>query len=187
MVSKNDNYESFVHQIAIEVANRNTIREQQRKEIARLRNTLSELKEHQNYLDESMKFYQDYLVSCKEQQYSTAAAGKKKKGKKGTNQPAYKVAPIKFTYKELSKKRVIVDSEVPQLTRKKTVFIISSEAPGIFDVAAKIGGVNVAEMVLDLDDLLEKHYNNVPTLELDQVVLDVNMTIHLINKTILHK
>merc|ERR1712130_914461 len=60
-VSKDDNYESFVHDVALEVANRATIREEQRKEVARLKATLGELKDHQNYLDESIRSYQDYL------------------------------------------------------------------------------------------------------------------------------
>jgi len=184
IVSKEDNYESFVHDVALEVANRATIREQQRKEVARLKTTLSELKDHQNYLDESIQSYQDYLKDCKEKQYSMAASKKKKKRKK-SSETGYKVPPVKFTYKELAKKRVIVDSEVPTLARKKTVFMISSDTPGVFDVDAKIGGVSVEKMVLDLDDLLEKHYNNVTQLELDQVTLDVNMTIHLINKAFL--
>merc|ERR1712137_891772 len=184
IVSKEDNYESFVHDVALEVANRATIREQQRKEVARLKTTLSELKDHQNYLDESIQSYQDYLKDCKEKQYSMAASKKKKKRKK-SSETGYKVPPVKFTYKELAKKRVIVDSEVPTLARKKTVFMISSDTPGVFDVDAKIGGVSVEQMVLDLDDLLEKHYNNVTQLELDQVTLDVNMTIHLINKAFL--
>merc|ERR1712110_1112078 len=178
-VSKDDNYESFVH----EVANRATIREQQRKEVARLKATLSELKDHQNYLDEGIRSYQDYLQDCKEKQYLMAAKKKKKRGKKA--ETGYKVPPVKFSYKELAKKRVIVDSEVPQLARKKTVFLISSDTPGIFDVDAKIGGVSVEKMVLDFDDLLEKHYNNITQLELDQVTLDVNMTIHLINTSFL--
>jgi Ras GTPase-activating-like protein IQGAP2/3 len=184
VVSKDDNYDSFVHDVAIEVANRATIREQQRKEVARLKATLAELKDHQAYLDESIQDYNDYLQVCKERQYSMA--GKKKKGKRRKSQDgSYKVAPIKFTYKDLAKKRVIVDSEVPTLARKKTVFMISSETPGVFDVDAKIGGVSVEKMVLDFDDLLEKHYNNVTQLELEQVTLDVNMTIHLINKSFL--
>jgi hypothetical protein len=42
-------------------------------------------------------------------------------------------------------------------------------------------------MTLELDDLLERHYNGVEYLELEQVTLDVNMTIHLINKFFLGK
>lgn len=184
VVTKDDNYESFVHDVALEVANRSTIREQQRKEIARLKGTLEELLGHQSYLDESIKSYTDYLKDCKEKQYAALAASKKKKKSKKAD-PGYKIPPVKFTYKELEKKRVIVDSEVPKISRKKTHFLISSETPGVFKVVAKIAGMSVDTMELDLDDLLERHYNNIHRLELDQVTLDVNMTIHLINKVFL--
>jgi hypothetical protein len=43
LVSKEDNYESFIYDVALEVANRSAIREQQRKEIIRLTNTLENL------------------------------------------------------------------------------------------------------------------------------------------------
>merc|ERR1712000_678179 len=62
-----------------------------------------------------------YLQDCKEKQYLMAAKKKKKRGKKA--EAGYKVPPVKFSYKDLAKKRVIVDSEVPQLARKKTVFL----------------------------------------------------------------
>jgi len=177
-ISKQDNYESFLRDIALEVANRKVIREQQRREVARLKNTLEGLTKHQTYLDDQIKQYQTYLEDCKKKQYAVALSKKKKK--KGD--PAMMIGPFKFTYKELAKKGVIIDSDVPQLSRKKTVFLLSSETPGIFDVVAKVAGISVEKMQLDLDDLLDKHHNNVNTLELDQVTLDVNMTIHLINK-----
>jgi len=101
---------------------------------------------------------------------------------------ATKIGPFKFSYKDLVKKGVILDSEVPPLSRKKTTFLISSESPGVFDIVAKIAGISVEKMQLEFDDLLERHYNNVTRMELDQVTLDVNMTIHLINKFFLkHK
>lgn len=58
---------------------------------------------------------------------------------------------------------------------------------GVFDIVAKIAGISVEKMRLELDDLLERHYNGVEFLELEQVTLDVNMTIHLINKFFLGK
>ena len=49
-------------------------------------------------------------------------------------------------------------------------------------LSLRIAGISVETMVLELDDLLERHYNNTTRLELDQVTLNVNMTIHLLNK-----
>jgi len=183
LVTKDDNYESFVHDVALEVANRRAIRETQRKEVTRLKSTLGDLKKHQTYLDDQMGDYNSYLKACKEQQMLVARKTKKgKKSKKG-GEPST-IGPFKFSYKELEKKGVIVDSEVPQMSRKKTSFQITSTEPGIYEIVAKFAGVNIEKMELDFDDLLEKHYNNIHQLELEQVTLDVNMTIHLINKLI---
>jgi len=181
-LSKSDRYESFVHDISLEVANRAAIREQQKKEIERLTNTLNNLRKHQAYVNDQIAQYQEYLQKCRERHYQP----KKKKAKKRSDGKTI-VGPFKFTYKELNKKGVIVDSEVPQLSRKKTQFLISSEEVGVFDIVAKIAGVSVEKMTLELDDLLERHYNGVEFLELEQVTLDVNMTIHLINKFFLGK
>jgi len=97
------------------------------------------------------------------------------------------VGPFKFSYKDLAKRGVIKDSEVPQISRKKTQFLISSEEPGVFDITAKIAGINVEKMKIELDDLLEKQHSGVEYLELEQVTLDCNMTIFLINKFFLGK
>lgn len=185
-LSKSDRYESFVHDISLEVANRATIRDQQKKEIERLTQTLTNLRKHQAYVKEQISQYQEYLQQCREQHYRPTSA-KIKTGKKSKKSDKSIAGPFKFSYKDLSKQGVIVDSDVPQLSRKKTQFLISSEEVGIFDIVAKIAGISVEKMTLELDDLLERHYNGVEYLELEQVTLDVNMTIHLINKFFLGK
>jgi len=60
--------------------------------------------------------------------------------------------------------------------------MISSDSYGVFNIVAKMAGLEVEQMTLELDDLLERRYNNIETLELDQVTLGVNMTIFLINQ-----
>jgi len=180
LISKDDNYESFVHDVALEVANRHAIREAQRKEIARLTATLEKLRSHQGYMNSQIEDHTGYL---KDLLQNMGHAGKKKKKVKTTEFKP--MGPIKFSYKDLQKKGVIVDSEVPKLSRKSTNFMISCSEPGVFEVEAKIAGISVEKMALQLDDLLERHYNNITRLELDQVTLDVNMTIFLLNKLFL--
>lgn len=53
---------------------------------------------------------------------------------------------------------------------------------GEFDIEAKIAGMSVGKMTLELEDLLEKKENGILRLELDQVTLNVPSTIFLINK-----
>jgi len=180
MIFKSDNYSSFLRDIALEVANRAEIREQQRKEIKRLNQTLRNLRKHQKYLVDQIQQYNDYLQDCRLKHYQPKKS--KKKAAKTADGNPNKIGPFKFSYSALSKKGVIIDSEVPQISRKATTFYISSEAVGVFDIVAKIKGIAVEKMTLELDDLLERNYNNITRLELDQVTLDVNMTIHLINK-----
>lgn len=174
IVSKSDNYESLLRDIALEVANRRVIRENQRKEISRLTQALAKLRTHQNYLKEQKKDYNSYLQGARKSVYSAPKKGKKKKT---AGQMSFK-----FSYKELSKRGVIVDSEVPEFSRKTCSFTISSSEHGVFEIVAKVAGIQVEEMSLELDELLEKRYNNVETYELDQVTLGVNMTIWLINQ-----
>jgi len=164
VVSKEDNYESFIHDVALEVANRSAIREQQRKEIIRLTNTLENLTKYESFVNEQIDNYKAYVDQCIKQSYNPSA-------KKS----------FKFSYKDLQKKGVIVESEVPSLSRGKTSFTINSTLPGIYEVKAKIAGIKVETMELKIDDLLERQFNNVDRLELDQITLDVNMTIHLLN------
>jgi len=187
-LSKSDRYESFVHDIAVEVTNRAAIREQQKREILRLKTTLEELRRHQKYVNEQIEQYQAYLQTAREKHYGGVGKVKKKKGKgkKGENDKTI-VGPFKFSYKELAKRGVIKTSEVPQISRKKTQFLISSEEAGVFDVTAKIAGISVEKMRLELDDLLERQHSGCESLELEQVTLDVNMTIFLINKFFLGK
>jgi len=181
LINKTDNHAGFLRDIALEVANRAEIREQQRKEIKRLNQTLKNLRKHQKYLTDQIQQYNDYLQDCRLKHYQPKTKKKAKKPKKEGENPN-KIGPFKFSYSALAKKGVIIDSDVPAISRKKIVFHISSEAVGVFDIAAKMGGITVENMVLELDDLLERNYNNITRLELDQVTLDVNMTIHLINK-----
>lgn len=180
LISKSDNYASFLRDIALEVANRNEIRDQQRKEIKRLTKTLTNLRKHQKYLNEQIQQYNEYLQDCRLKHYQSKIKKKKKK-KKNQDTPT-KIGPFKFSYNALVKAGVIIDSEIPSASRKKIYFYISSEAVGVFDIVAKLSGVHVEKMTLELDDLLERNYNNITRLELEQVVLDVNMMIHLINK-----
>jgi len=176
-----------VHDISLEVANRRIIREQQKKEIDRLSITLANLRKHQGYVNEQIFQYQEYLRGCREKHYQPAKQKKKSKKDKHKDGDKTIVGPFKFSYKDLAKQGVIVDSEVPPMSRKKTQFSISSEEVGMFDITAKIAGISVEKMTLELDDLLERHHNGVEYLELEQVTLDVNMTIHLINKFFLGK
>jgi Ras GTPase-activating-like protein IQGAP2/3 len=170
MVSKKDNYDSFLRAVALEVTNRTERREALRKEIAKLRATIKELVNHAKFLQTQIEDFDAYLKSVREQAMAKVAKGKKK------------VKPLKFSYKDLEKRGIILDSEVPQPSRSRTKFLISMEGLGKFHIEAKIAGVSVGKMEIELEELLEKKENRENKLELEQIVLNVSQTILLLNK-----
>jgi len=176
MVSLADNYGSFLRAVALEVANRQSIREQQKKEVKRLEATLKNLRSHQQYINDQIKHYQDYLQDCKAKQ----------SGKKQKKTPSAGVKKYKFTYKQLKKKGVIAEADsAAKSTVKRLDFVIYSEKAGVFNVIAKLGPAEVQRVVIEVDDLLERRDNGIQNLELDELTLNVNMTIYLLNKLLM--
>eukprot|EP01128_Nolandella_sp_AFSM9_P002117 TRINITY_DN12502_c0_g1_i1.p1 TRINITY_DN12502_c0_g1~~TRINITY_DN12502_c0_g1_i1.p1 ORF type:complete len:898 (+),score=349.73 TRINITY_DN12502_c0_g1_i1:45-2696(+) len=171
MVSRSDNYDTFLRAVALEVTNRTERREALRKEIAKLRATIKELQNHAKYLQNQISDFDAYLKSVREQAMANFLKGKKKKQK-----------PLKFSYKDLQKRGIILDSEVPPLSRGRTKFYISMKALGKFHIEAKIANVSVGKMEIELEDLLEKKENRDNKLELEQVTLNVPQTVLLLNK-----
>eukprot|EP01132_Coremiostelium_polycephalum_P005779 gene5779-7189_t len=157
-VQGGNQYEGFIRVIALEVINRQEIREHQRKERMRLTIALRDLRKHQSYLNEQIQHYTSYL---KDVLLHYGPKDSKKKSK-----------PIKMSYKDLSKKGIIVESDIPKLSHGTTSFYISSDTPGIFDIEAKIGVASVGTISLSLDDLLDKSSAGIPVLKLENIVLD---------------
>lgn len=183
-VTKDDNYAEFLREIALEVANRAAVREQQKKEIKRLTTTRQNLRSHQTYLMTQIDQYNNYLQDCRAKQ---APSGKGKKNKRKFKdgklvEENKAMGPYKFSHSQLEKKKVIIESDVPSLVRKKTDFMISSETPGEFEVVCKVAGKQAGKETLELDVLLEMHENGAERIELENVVLHVQFTISLLNK-----
>ena len=171
LVSKADKYTSLLKDVALEVANRSERREAQQKEIARLKFALKNLKKHGEFMENQIEEFERYLESCRKNSLARAKV---------------KAKPVKFTYKELTKRRVILDSSVSDSVANNMLkFFISMPQVGIFDIEAKAAGISAATARLELEDLLEKKENHINALELDQVTLSVPETIFLINKTFL--
>jgi len=173
ILGSNDNYQSFLRGIALEVANRQAVRELQHKEKTRLSLALKEIRKYGDYLNDQIAQYHEYLKTVL--------------GHYGPRDPNKRTKPIKFAYKELVKKGVIVSSEVPKIGQKSTAFFLSTDTPGVFDIEARMAGKTVDTIQLELDDLLDKSHSNDPILKLENVTLDVNLTLHLLNRYFLRK
>jgi len=176
LVSEEDGHRQLLKAVTLEIANRAQIMEQQNKELARLQLAIRKAGEQKKYLEEKMSQYDQYLRVVRERHVGNMGKGKRSKDK------GKLMGPFKFTYPELVKKHVIVDSEVPSAVQKATRISITSEEAGVFDVEVTIPGLARESIKIYLDDLLEKQSRGMERDERTNITLDVNMMIHLLNK-----
>jgi len=174
MISKQDNYESFVHDIAQEISNRATIKENQRKEIARLKQAIEKLKKNSAYTIAQIKDYQTYLDN------SIKGQTTKKKG--------FKPKTYKYSYKELLKLGVIIDSKISTLVQKLAKFVIAPADAGTFEIKGKLGALAAETITLNLAHFLELHNRGIDRTDIGEddmvITLGVKPTIDLMNKII---
>lgn len=102
---------------------------------------------------------------------------------------AKKLKPIKFTFAQLLKKMVIAlpsasDNDVLDSTQRKTTlaFTQDEEHPSSIHVFTQVGKNPSTCSIVELDELLERLALHIPTIELDQVSLNVAPTLRLLNK-----
>uniref|UniRef100_A0A6B2KY50 Ras-GAP domain-containing protein n=1 Tax=Arcella intermedia TaxID=1963864 RepID=A0A6B2KY50_9EUKA len=167
-IAEEDNFDMFMKSVVAEIANRQVRKQQQQKEIVKLTVALKELKNHHKFVLERIADMEKYLDSCRDQ-----LAAKLKNKKKKAN---------KFTYKQLVKDGVIEDSDVPEASRGKTVFMISMPELGMFTIETKIAAIPGPTLKLELEDLLAKKDAGETKLDLARVTLNVTPTIILMNK-----
>ena len=77
-------------------------RQKQRKEINRLIAAIKSLRQHQQFIEDQIEEFGNYLFVCRENAAKRAKTAHK---------------PLKFSYKDLEKKNVIVNSEVAMVRR----------------------------------------------------------------------
>eukprot|EP01130_Rhizamoeba_saxonica_P017846 TRINITY_DN8754_c0_g1_i1.p1 TRINITY_DN8754_c0_g1~~TRINITY_DN8754_c0_g1_i1.p1 ORF type:complete len:1163 (+),score=268.54 TRINITY_DN8754_c0_g1_i1:2523-6011(+) len=167
-VTKKDRYTSFLRAVALEVANRGERRDHQKSLYSRLNTALKNLREHQRYITEQLAEFENYVEHCRANAAAKIDATKTSK-------------PKKYSYKSLEKLGVIVDSEVPSISRPLCKFYISMKSAGHFQIEAKIGKSQIGEMALILEDLLERKESGEKNLALENVTLNIPSTLILVN------
>ncbi|EKE37046.1 hypothetical protein ENUP19_0055G0105 [Entamoeba nuttalli] len=179
LVSKEDGYKALLKDVALEIANRAEIKEQQQKELTRLEVSIKATLKKQKELQDVLASYKDYCQTCVQRVFQ----GKGKKGKKTTEGKLFK--PKEYSYNDLVKKGVIVSSVIPKGMRKMTKIIISSEEVGVFNVQVKLPAIASENVDIKLEELLEMRAKGTRTLDINsQMELDVNMTIYVMNQLI---
>jgi len=175
ILTKQNRYRKMLVDITKEIQNERDVKEKQKIELARLKDSLKSLEEHYKFLTEKTEGLEQYIEETRKKHYEEGAKRNKRKTKKKDS--------FKFSYKQLAEKhKVIEDISVGKAQRSLIKFQISMPVPGKFDVEAMLAGKTLHTIQLDLDELLDKQSRHQETIEYDGVKLNVNMTIHMLNK-----
>ncbi|ORY02401.1 putative ras GTPase-activating protein sar1 [Basidiobolus meristosporus CBS 931.73] len=172
VIDREDNFALMTQEVNQELVHLGNIREKVLQEAASLENVYKNICDHNNYLRMQLESYKAYLQNVRMQ------SGGKEKSK------VHIPGPIKFTHGHLERDGVIVECNVPENRRNNIFFNIQSPVPGTFIIALHYKGREkpILEMDLKLDDLLEKQQDNIHTLDLEYVQLNVGKLLNLLNK-----
>ncbi|ORX63453.1 ras GTPase-activating protein family [Basidiobolus meristosporus CBS 931.73] len=193
-VSYESGYQEMINSIATDVRNKHRRRIQRRQEMKRIRQTLLNLADKSNYLEEQKNTYLDYIHTC----MSQLSQKKNKRSRvlpftrqyfhlkdlqKSGKMPRF--GSYKYTAERLAQKGVLLSME--QFSPKqfeKIAMTISSDEAGVFSIEAYMMGAKIADMILRLEDLLQLQFDNVnvTTLFDGAVTVNVNLLLFLINK-----
>ncbi|CAG8531317.1 2476_t:CDS:10 [Ambispora leptoticha] len=190
IIDRSDGYRLMTEEVAQELTHLGNLREKVYEEIKSLEAVYKTICDHNNYLRSQLESYKAYLQNVRLQTNTETGVGPGSSvvitNGKGPAQPKIKVlGPYKFTHAHLEKEGIIVETNIPENRRQNIYFNITSPIPGTFIIALHFKGREAAilEMDLKLDDLLEKQQDNVVSLDLEYVQLDVSKILQLLNKT----
>jgi Ras GTPase-activating-like protein IQGAP2/3 len=119
LITKKDNYRKILIDITKEIQNQKIIREKQKKELERLKESFKSLQDHAAYLKERASHLEGYIDDCRKKQFDNVAGPSKVHNSKRKKK--------KFTYKynQLQSKGVIKKLDVPVNQRKNITFVLS--------------------------------------------------------------
>jgi len=178
LVTRSNNYRKILVDITKEIQNRKIVRAKQQKELERLKESLKSLQEHSKFLTEKINDLQVYIQQSVQKHFEDGSNSRRKKSKSKNAEQAYK-----FSFSQLhDKHKVIEELNVVKSQQNKFKFVIKMSEPGKFDVEAKLAGLTVNTIQLDLADLLDKQSKQQQSIKFEDVTLNVNMTIHILNR-----
>ncbi|PKY25775.1 Rho GTPase activation protein [Rhizophagus irregularis] len=186
VINRRDGYKLMTEEVAQELVHLGNLREKVNEEIKSLETVYKTICDHNNYLRSQLDSYKAYLLNVRQQDAKGGpGASVVKLGGKEKCQKIKVLGPYKFTHTNLEKDGIIVETSVPENRRQNIFFNITSPVPGTFIIALHYKGRDapILEMDLKLDDLLEKQQDNILSLDLEYVQLNVSKLLQLLNKT----
>ncbi|NXO20605.1 IQGA3 protein, partial [Cisticola juncidis] len=173
-------YQELVDELAKDIRNQRRHRQQRRRELLKLRQTLEGLDAKTLFYEEQIDYYNQYIKTC----LDNLAASNKVSGK------SKKLPSLHYTAAQLWEKGVLLEiQDLPHSQLRNVIFdIIPCEESGRFQVKAKFLGIDMEQFQLQYQDLLQLQYEGVAVMKMfDKAKVNVNLLIFLLNKKFFKK
>jgi len=196
LCSSSNNFQDLLNSVAMDIRNQRVYRRQRKQELHKLEVTLTDLAKKRTHMDDQIESWGLYLRSCmdritEKKTKKKSFFGGKKKDTGGPDGPGYHIGSYKYSAAKLMDKGVLMSVEGIQKNKLKavTIEISSSDQAGVFTLKGTILKITMDEETLKFEDLLTLQYENRATTKMfdGNVVVNVNLMIHLINKKFYHK
>ncbi|NXA75193.1 IQGA3 protein, partial [Thryothorus ludovicianus] len=180
LVHSASQYQELIDELAKDIRNQRRHRQQRRRELLKLRQTLEGLDAKTLFYEEQIDYYNQYIKTC----LDNLAASNKVSGK------GKKLPSLHYTAAQLWEKGVLLEiQDLPPSQLRNVIFdIIPCEESGRFQVKAKFMGIDMECFQLHYQDLLQLQYEGVAVMKMfDKAKVNVNLLIFLLNKKFFKK
>ncbi|NXQ27320.1 IQGA3 protein, partial [Alaudala cheleensis] len=189
LVHSANQYQELIDELAKDIRNQRRHRQQRRRELLKLRQTLEGLDAKTLFYEEQIDYYNQYIKTCLDNlaasnkcacgHFSSRVSGKSKK-----------LPSLHYTAAQLWEKGVLLEiQDLPPSQLRNVIFdIIPCEESGRFQVKAKFMGIDMERFELHYQDLLQLQYEGVAVMKMfDKAKVNVNLLIFLLNKKFFKK
>ncbi|XP_066194109.1 ras GTPase-activating-like protein IQGAP3 [Sylvia atricapilla] len=180
LVDSANEYRELIDELAKDIRNQRRHRQQRRRELLKLRQTLEGLDAKTLFYEEQIDYYNQYIKTC----LDNLAASNRVSGK------SKKLPSLHYTAAQLWEKGVLLEiQDLPPSQFRNVIFdIIPSEESGTFQVKAKFMGIDMEHFQLHYQDLLQLQYEGIAVMKMfKKAKVNVNLLIFLLNKKFFKK
>ncbi|NXV63986.1 IQGA2 protein, partial [Molothrus ater] len=190
LVRSANHYQELIDELAKDIRNQRRHRQQRRRELLKLRQTLEGLDAKTQFYEEQIDYYNQYIKTCLDNLAASNKCGSLPKISNFLKKPSKKLPCLHYTAAQLWEKGVLLEiQDLPPSQLKNVVFdIIPCEESGRFQVKAKFMGIDMEDFQLHYQDLLQLQYEGVAVMKMfHKAKVNVNLLIFLLNKKFFKK
>ncbi|NXK69641.1 IQGA3 protein, partial [Sylvietta virens] len=183
-------YQELVDELAKDIRNQRRHRQQRRRELLKLRQTLEGLDAKTLFYEEQIDYYNQYIKTCLDNLAASNKCGSLPKISNFLKKNSKKLPSLHYTAAQLWEKGVLLEiQDLPPSQLKNVIFdIYPCEESGKFQVKAKFMGIDMERFQLHYQDLLQLQYEGVAVMKMfNKAKVNVNLLIFLLNKKFFKK